>query len=81
MFRFSSVLRTPRPPRRKLVRQLRRMVHQRNYWRNRTRDCGAEGEGSSGNENHDHQGAGNVWTAPEKGENSHECRSDRPPIL
>ena len=36
MFRFTTLFQPPKPKRRKLIRELRRLVHQRNYWRNRT---------------------------------------------
>jgi len=38
MFRFSTLLLTAKPKKRKLIRELRRLVHQRNYWRNRTKE-------------------------------------------
>jgi hypothetical protein len=38
MFKYLSLFAIPKPkPRgRKLIRELRRLVHQRNYWRNRS---------------------------------------------
>jgi hypothetical protein len=36
MFRFASLFLPPKPIKRRLVRELRRLVHQRNYWRNRS---------------------------------------------
>ncbi|MBM3302482.1 MAG: hypothetical protein FJY85_21330 [Deltaproteobacteria bacterium] len=38
MFRFTSVFPVPQLKKRKLIRELRRLVHQRNYWRNRTKE-------------------------------------------
>lgn len=38
MFRLTSFFQTTKPRKRKLIRQLRRLIHQRNYWRNRTRE-------------------------------------------
>jgi hypothetical protein len=36
MFRFASLFPVLKPKTRKLVRELRRLTHQRNYWRNRS---------------------------------------------
>ncbi len=36
MFRLTTLFPVPRPKKRKLIRELRRLVHQRNYWRNRS---------------------------------------------
>jgi hypothetical protein len=36
MFRFTTLFPAPRYKKRKLIRELRRLVHQRNYWRNRS---------------------------------------------
>lgn len=37
-YRFISLFPPLDPTRDNLIRKLRRLVHQRNYWRNRTRD-------------------------------------------
>jgi hypothetical protein len=36
MLRFMTLFQPPKPKKRKLIRELRRVVHQRNYWRNRS---------------------------------------------
>jgi hypothetical protein len=38
MFRFTSLFQPPKPKKTKLIRELRRLIHQRNFWRNRTRE-------------------------------------------
>jgi len=38
MLRFAYLVPKPKPKRKKLLRELRRLIHQRNYWRNRTRE-------------------------------------------
>jgi hypothetical protein len=40
MYKYLSLFAIPKPkPKgRKLMRELRRLVHQRNYWRNRTKE-------------------------------------------
>jgi hypothetical protein len=38
MFRFTTLFQPLKPKKRKLIRELRRLVHQRNYWRNRTHE-------------------------------------------
>ena len=38
MFKYLSLLALPRPKPRKLIRALRRLAHERNYWRNRTHE-------------------------------------------
>ncbi len=40
MFKYLTLfpIARPKPRRRKLFRELRRLVHQRNYWRNRTKE-------------------------------------------
>lgn len=38
MFRLTTLFPVHRPKKRKLIRELRRLVYQRNYWRNRTRE-------------------------------------------
>jgi hypothetical protein len=38
MFRLTTLFHAPRTKKRKLIRELRRLVHQRNYWRNRTQE-------------------------------------------
>jgi len=38
MFRFAYLIPKPKPKKKKLIRELRRLIHQRNYWRNRTRE-------------------------------------------
>ncbi len=40
MFRFTDLFQPPKPKKRKLIRELRRLVHQRNYWRNRSLERG-----------------------------------------
>lgn len=37
MFKLLSLFAMPKPRPRKLIRAIRRLVHQRNYWRNRTK--------------------------------------------
>ena len=45
MFRITSLFQPPKPKsrRRKLIRELRRLVNQRNYWRNRTKELRGRG--------------------------------------
>jgi hypothetical protein len=38
MFRLTTLFQPFKPKKRKLIRELRKLVHQRNYWRNRTRE-------------------------------------------
>jgi hypothetical protein len=36
MYRFVSLFPAPKPTRKRLIRKLRRLINQRNYWRNRS---------------------------------------------
>ena len=38
MFKLTYLIPAAKPKRKKLIRELRRLVHQRNYWRNRTKE-------------------------------------------
>jgi len=38
MFKYLSLFPVVKPKPKKLIRALRRLVHQRNYWRNRTHE-------------------------------------------
>jgi hypothetical protein len=38
MFKYLSLLALPKPRKKTLLRQLRRLAHERNFWRNRTKE-------------------------------------------